>query len=802
MYMKEKRGGAFLFLHKGLLLCVNKQKEERDLLSMKKIIGLLVFTWSLLSPLVAQNVTVQGHLLGAGNEHLAAATVRCYQDTSFIKGTTTNSKGEFELKQLQIGKKYRLRFNYVGYKELSMILNPTKEKLIRLGDITMNNEAQQMQEVTVLAENQVQTEDKLMVFPTKEQIRHAYDGFGALNTLMIPALNVSGTSISYMGQSVFLCINGREATQEEVQNLFPKDIKRVDLYPQGRPDYPEASVLIDYVTKERDYAGSVAMSGGQSLNMPKGAFRATAQYFEGKSELAFSASDNYQHFTSHPEGNTHTTYTFPDETITRTDETLSSARDNNRLKMYANYIYRGAEQDFYASLRFNRDASEDDDFDRQSYSNEAGKLMKRENSRSQDINPALQLRYNVKLPHGQRLRTELYGSYGNNDYHRWYEQHRDEDFVSSYRNATDETSWYGKAKVNYTKTFKNKSSLNLELTEDLTHTKNLNTRAETLSEISLNKSNTRIYATYNYRIKNKLNLQVRLAEHLSYTDAGNENIFSTFFIPSFKVSYRNKKHSVSLEGSLSSAEPSNANRTGDEYKRNEYEMFVGNPELEDYLACNGVMRYNWSINPKWSFFAIANYYISTKQVYSDYRYDKEREMYVYQQLNGGRSWKMHLEAGTQYIIIPQRLNAQVLFLYNHADLKLWKRFVCDGPFAAGGITYFYKGWGFWMGCVTKFKYMSQTSGAIYHEPLEFDFQVNYNLGNWHFELKTKNLGLKSYSHQRMQREGYVQGYSTRVPRISDNIVNLTVNYRFTFGKKKHKFDNTEVEDVNKSTISK
>ena len=768
-----------------------------------KIHALFSFLLSLPCMVVmAQEVTVEGRLFGAGNEELNMATVRCYQNSLFVKGTTTNAKGEFELKHLQGGKKYQLKFNYLGYKELSMVLNSTKEKLIRLGDITMSNEIRQMQEVTVIGENRIQTEDKLMVFPTKEQFRHAYDGYGALNVLMIPALDVSGTSISYMGQSAFLCINGREATEEEVQNLFPKDIKRVDLYPQGRPDYPEASVLIDYVTKERDYAASVALNGTQSLNTPKGNFRATTQYFEGKSEFAFSASDSYTHFTSHPEGNTQTSYTFPDETIIRTDETSSSLNKNNGLKMYANYIYRGKTQDFYASLRFNRKASENEDLDRQYYSNETEKLTKRENSRSQDINPALQLRYNINLPHNQRLRTELYGSYGNNDYRRWYEQHRGEEFVSSYRNMTDETSWYGKAKVNYTKTFKNKSSFSLEVTEDLTHTKNLNTRAEKLSEISLNKSNTRIYATYNYRMKNKLNLQLRLAEHFSYTDTGNDNVSGSFFIPSFKVSYRNEKHTLSLEGSLSSAEPSNANRTGDEYKRNEYEVFVGNPELEDYLVCNGVMRYNWDISSRWSFFSIANYYISTKQVYNDYRYDKERDLFVYQQLNGGRSWKMHLEVGTEYTIIPQRLNAKVLFLYNHSDLKLWKHFVCDGPFAAGGITYFYKGWGFWMGCVTKFKHMSQTSGAIYHAPLQFDFQANYNIGNWHFELMTRNLGLKSFSDSNMQREGYAQSYSFREPRISDNIVNLTVNYRFTFGKKKHKFDNTAVEDVNQSTISK
>ena len=43
---------------------------------------------------------------------------------------------------------------------------------------------------------------------------------------------------------------------------------------------------------------------------------------------------------------------------------------------------------------------------------------------------------------------------------------------------------------------------------------------------------------------------------------------------------------------------------------------------------------------------------------------------------------------------------------------------------------------------------------------------------------------------------------SRTPRIDDHIIGLSLNYRFTFGKKKHQFDNSSVNDVNQSTISK
>ena len=109
----------------------------------------------------------------------------------------------------------------------------------------------------------------------------------------------------------------------------------------------------------------------------------------------------------------------------------------------------------------NRSMSENDSWNRQRYNNTSTVLVKQENTYAVRLNPALQLRYNRTLPKRQKLRLELYGSYGNNDYDRWYEQRTDEVVTSSYANATAEDSWYGKLKFDYNKSFKNKSSFSL-----------------------------------------------------------------------------------------------------------------------------------------------------------------------------------------------------------------------------------------------------------------------------------------------------------------------------------------------------
>ena len=51
-----------------------------------------------------------------------------------------------------------------------------------------------------------------------------------------------------------------------------------------------------------------------------------------------------------------------------------------------------------------------------------------------------------------------------------------------------------------------------------------------------------------------------------------------------------------------------------------------------------------------------------------------------------------------------------------------------------------------------------------------------------------------------ERLSYSKINAMRYERTYDNMFQLTVNYRFTFGKKKHKFHSTEIKDINQSTI--
>lgn len=68
----------------------------------------------------------------------------------------------------------------------------------------------------VLGSNTVRTEDGTMIYPTNEQMRHAYDGYSAIDVMRILGLDADPLEniIRYHNQSVALCIDGREATNE------------------------------------------------------------------------------------------------------------------------------------------------------------------------------------------------------------------------------------------------------------------------------------------------------------------------------------------------------------------------------------------------------------------------------------------------------------------------------------------------------------------------------------------------------------------------------------------------------------
>lgn len=740
------------------------------------------------------NIEIVGHLQDEKRYDLIGATIRCYEaDSLLVANTTTDSQGNFTLKLPAKRQTHFLRINYIGYKEMTIVLNPTDEKLIRLGDITLSTSAILMQEVTVVGSQTVSTEEKTMVYPTREQMRHAYDGYSALAALMIPGVRAQTfqSAPTYMDQDIFFCINGMEASEEEINALNPRDIKRVDFYPNGRPDYPEADVVLDYILKERDYAGAVAFNGKQQLNRPYGSGRGTAQYFQDKSEFALSVSDKYTHARNHNEDYTVTTYTFPESVVINTTEALPSDENANDLSSYFNYIYKDKQQTFYSSLRMDRTMEEHDTWSRETFSNDTKNYTRQEKTHTLDLLPAVRMRYNRVLKNEQQVRLEWYGNRGTNHYKRWYAYRIDDETTSTYNNATDGKSWHTSFKANYSKTFKNRSSLSVEGYQDFTRTDNQNTREGAASKVFLSQGNTRLYATYNYKIKNKLSLQVRLAEQLSFSRTENSTTVEHQFIPFFQLTYTRKAHNLRIKSTFRSTQPDVSDMTTPEYKENEYMVRRGNPDLKNVWSFKNQISYTWT-HGRLSVMPHLQVHGYSHIIYDKVDFIGERQIFIKQKENGKISATQQYGLNIQYDIIPQRFSVGLAGVYGHLNVSLWKNFTLDAVAAGGYTTFMYKGFSASVNCVCLSRNFDPTTAVYTTRDFRINMQAAYSVNNWNFILYAYNPFFKNaYDMVYEQSEYEYTSHISRPQVETGNIFGLTINYRFTFGNKKHKFHEEE-----------
>ncbi len=768
---------------------------------MKYIVFFIVI-FTTIPSVMAQTIEVEGHVRDSERNDLIGATVCCFtSDTLLVASMITDSKGDFRLK-LSGGKQaFRLQIGYLGYKEMTLILNPTEEKLVRLGDITLSRSSALIQEVIVTGNHTVHTAEKTMIYPTREQLRHVYDRNSLLRTMTIPGVSIGiyDQKPTYMGREILFCIDGREATEDEVNNLNPRDIKRIDFYTNGNTDYPKADVVFDYVLKERDYAGTVAVNGQHNLNKPTGSARGTAQYFQGKSEFALSVADSYDCFSNYNSENyTETAYGFPDGTNVNTTQELPSQKNSNNLRSYFNYIYKDKKQSVYSSFRLNQNLRENDVWNSQTFSNTPETYTMQENRHSTGLSPALSFWYECALKNDQRLRMDWYGSYGNNDYKRWYVYRIDDVIASAYDNATDESSWYGRFKINYTKTFKNRSSFNVEANQDFTRTDDRNAREGVVSDVYLNRGNTQLYLTYNYKVKNRLNLRLRLAERLSFSQTGADTYFDHMFVPSLQMTYMYKTHMLQIVAETSGSSPSITNLTATEYRRNIYEISVGNPGLKDWRKYQAGAIYTWVVD---RFFVGAGFIFGGdyRSPYTNIEYAADRDMFVCQQRSSGNSISQSYELQLQYSIIPQKLMVEVYGNYKHEKLAYWKTIYGDSYNVSIDCYFFHKGWSVSAGYAPKRSYIEK-SGTKIQSSGGFDLNVGYSIKGWNIQFRTLSPFMKTTFKGWYERLSYSKINAMRYERTYDNMFQLTVNYRFTFGKKKHKFHSTEIKDINQSTI--
>lgn len=196
-------------------------------------------------------------------------------------------------------------------------------------------------EIVVEAPKVIHKADMDVYHPSQSAVDNSRNGIQLLSNLMIPAISVSEAlgTISSGGQAVQVRINGREASVEQVRNLLPSTIKRVEWMENPGVRYNGASTVLNFIVVNPEVGGSLMLYATQALNMAWGQYNPSAKFNFGHSQIevggGYKLTENLKIYRDYTE-----TFTFPSgESMMRKEKSRGGELDNSNGNLWASYNY-------------------------------------------------------------------------------------------------------------------------------------------------------------------------------------------------------------------------------------------------------------------------------------------------------------------------------------------------------------------------------------------------------------------------------------------------------------------------------
>lgn len=202
-------------------------------------------------------------------------------------------------------------------------------------------ETKELNEFVVEAPKVIHKADMDVYHPSQSAVENSKNGVQLLSNLMIPSISVSEAlgTITSAGQSVQVRINGREVSVEQVKNLLPSTIKRVEWIENPGLRYNGANTVLNFIVTNPTVGGSLMVNAMQTLNKAFGRYNTNLKLNFGKSQLEIGG--NYKLTENIKVNRDYTeTITYPDGTkLNRFEKSLGGETDNSVGNAWISYNY-------------------------------------------------------------------------------------------------------------------------------------------------------------------------------------------------------------------------------------------------------------------------------------------------------------------------------------------------------------------------------------------------------------------------------------------------------------------------------
>lgn len=715
------------------------------------------------------------------------------KDSSFLCGGVSNANGDFVIPCQQ--KQVLMKVSFVGYKTICKLV-----PIARIGNVRMQANSYLLKGVTVEAARVVEKVDRQIIFPTKEQVKTASNGYDLLDNLSLPTIIVNRAErkvLSLKGGDVQIRINDVKASMQDVLALQPDEVTKVEFINVPGLKYGDSNLdaVINYQVRRR-YAGYVG--GVSTMQGTKAGFNNSDGYFKynvKKSEFSINYSFSYRSVEERSYESLGTYHLPTGETLHRNylgyDSPFLYTTNNVQLG------YNLSEPDKYTlNVRLNFYNHNSPVRGMNQLYQESGKANQylQNNRKMLEQIPSLDIYYSLNMPHDQNLALNLVGTYIGTDYqYRMREYTFNKSPEESVKNPplTDysydatgrKRSLIGEG--TYSKNWKH-MALSVGGQYNISHTDNIYVGSSN-ADTELKYSNLYLFTQLQGQQK-WFSYQVGVGATRSSIHQGENGYSKWLFRPQVTLQAKaSDRLSFKWSSKITSDIPSLSDLSELRQYSNSFEARDGNSGLKPFTGYNNTLSASWNI-PLMSVYLEGNWTYYDKPIATSILPEKREDgsyLFVSKPKNQKSHNYKHLLLTPEVHLIKDHLDLNLMCEYQNVKTKGLDYSHEFNYFSYGAeIRYMTGNWNIGYGAykVEKSFWGEKTNGG---EPTS-NLAVTYSYKNWQFGV----LGLfVFYPHGCVYKDELFNKYvqQKNKVRLADqgNMLVFAASFNFSHGRRYH-----------------
>lgn len=736
-----------------------------------------------------------GRLIDNNNLPVEFANIQLLnpKDSSFLCGGVSNANGDFVIPCQQ--EQALMKVSFVGYKTICKLV-----PIVRIGNVKMQAKSFLLKGVTVEAARVVEKVDRQIIFPTKEQVKTASNGYDLLDNLSLPTIIVNRAErkvLSLKGGEVQMRINDVKASMQDVLALQPDEVTKVEFINVPGLKYGDSNLdaVINYQVRRR-YAGYVG--GVSTMQGTKAGFNNSDGYFKynvKKSEFSINYSFSYRSVEERSYESLGTYHLPTGETLHRNylgyDSPFLYTTNNVQLG------YNLSEPDKYTlNVRLNFYNHNSPVRGMNQLYQESGKADQYllNNRKMLEQIPSLDIYYSLNMPHDQNLALNLVGTYIGTDYqYRMREYTFNKSPYESVKNAplTDysydatgrKRSLIGEG--TYSKNWK-QMALSVGGQYNISHTDNIYVGSSN-ADTELKYSNLYLFTQLQGQQK-WFSYQVGVGATRSSIHQGENGYSKWLFRPQVTLQAKvSDRLSFKWSSKITSDIPSLSDLSELRQYSNSFEARDGNSGLKPFTGYNNTLSASWNI-PLMSVYLEGNWTYYDKPIATSILPEKREDgsyLFVSKPKNQKSHNYKHLLLTPEVHLIKDHLDLNLMCEYQNVKTKGLDYSHEFNYFSYGAeIRYMTGNWNIGYGAykVEKSFWGEKTNGG---EPTS-NLAVTYSYKNWQFGV----LGLfVFYPHGCVYKDELFNKYvqQKNKVRLADqgNMLVFAASFNFSHGRRYH-----------------